>query len=130
MHASRALSACRYLHCGLWGLLLSDCGRKHMPNSHSPGCAQVGKAFIQQYYTVLHSRPKYLHRFYTNNSSLTIGEQDGPPSTTVTGQAVRSAPFPPFYSCMRAGLFVQCPPVPGRKPTNLRHHRRIFTICG
>ena len=51
-------------------------------------CLQVGKAFIQQFYTVLHSRPKYLHRFYTNNSSLTIGEQDGPPSTTVTGQQV------------------------------------------
>ena len=94
MHASRALSAWRKLHCGLRSSLLSGCGRKHMAKSRSRGCAQVGKAFIQQYYTVLHSRPKYLHRFYTNNSSLTIGEQDGPPSTTVTGQAVRSAPFP------------------------------------
>lgn len=69
-------------------------GREHIASSHLAGRAQVGKAFIQQYYTVLHSRPKYLHRFYTNNSSLTIGEQDGPPSTTVTGQSVRLPPLP------------------------------------
>ncbi len=102
-----------------------------MANSHLPGCTQVGKAFIQQYYTVLHSRPKYLHRFYTNNSSLTIGEQDGPPSTTVTGQAVRSGPSPLLLTGLtRAGLFGEGPPVPGRKPTNLRYLCRTFTICG
>ena len=32
---------------------------------------QVGSQFVQQYYTVLHTSPRYLHRFYTDASSMT-----------------------------------------------------------
>eukprot|EP00959_Pyramimonas_sp_CCMP1952_P067005 1399237-Pyramimonas_sp.AAC.2 len=42
------------------------------------------------YYTVLHSSPKFLHRFYTDASSLTLAEygSDGPVETVLT-QRVR-----------------------------------------
>jgi len=54
--------------------------------------AQVGSQFVQQFYTVLHSSPKYLHRFYTEESTLThadAGHDGGDPvEFTVFSQKV------------------------------------------
>lgn len=35
---------------------------------------QVGNAFVNQYYHVLHQSPQVVHRFYTNASKLTRAE--------------------------------------------------------
>ena len=35
-------------------------------------CVQVGTQFVNQYYTVMKSTPKYLHRFYTDVSTFTF----------------------------------------------------------
>ncbi|KAI8103253.1 hypothetical protein M9435_004592 [Picochlorum sp. BPE23] len=45
----------------------------HLENaSETPTPAQtVGNQFVSQYYTVLHSSPKHLYRFYSENSSMT-----------------------------------------------------------
>ena len=34
--------------------------------------SQVGSQFVNQYYTVMKSSPKYLHRFYNDNSTFTF----------------------------------------------------------
>jgi hypothetical protein len=39
--------------------------------SASTPAQTVGNQFVSQYYTVLHSSPKHLHRFYASNSTLT-----------------------------------------------------------
>lgn len=57
-------------------------------STHAPG-AQVGSQFVQQFYTVLHSSPKYLHRFYTNASTMTHADAErSPPEFTVQSQDV------------------------------------------
>ena len=35
---------------------------------------QVGNAFVNQYYNVLHQSPQVVHRFYTDASHLTRAE--------------------------------------------------------
>jgi hypothetical protein len=56
---------------------------------------QVGNQFVSQYYTVLHSSPKHLHRFYSDRSTLTYADviPEGDSITqnlkTATGQKVR-----------------------------------------
>ena len=35
---------------------------------------QVGNAFVNQYYNVLHQSPQVVHRFYTDSSHLTRAE--------------------------------------------------------
>ena len=53
-------------------------------------CVQVGSQFVQQFYTVLHTSPKYLHRFYTDASTLTHADagRDGGEPAEVHGQEV------------------------------------------
>ncbi|KAK9908269.1 hypothetical protein WJX75_005216 [Coccomyxa subellipsoidea] len=52
----------------------------------------VGSQFVQQYYTVLHSSPRYLHRFYTDLSSMTHcdGGYDGKPGRLFTVQTQKN----------------------------------------
>jgi len=52
----------------------------------------VGNSFVNQYYTVLHSSPKFLHRFYTDASSLTLAEygSDGPVETVLTQRGIHA----------------------------------------
>jgi hypothetical protein len=47
---------------------------------------QVGNAFVNQYYNVLHQSPLVVHRFYTDASRLTRAEAgtDGAVDTVVT----------------------------------------------
>lgn len=51
---------------------------------------QVGNAFVNQYYNVLHQSPQVVHRFYTDASRLTRAEAgaDGAVETVGT-QRVR-----------------------------------------
>ena len=63
--------------------------------TRAPG-AQVGSQFVQQFYTVLHSSPKYLHRFYTNASTMTHADAErSPPEFTVQTQDVSPGPLCP-----------------------------------
>ena len=59
--------ACSALHLGiLFGLKFQN---KHQ---RDPVVAwQVGSQFVAQYYSVLHKSPHYLHRFYTDQSTMT-----------------------------------------------------------
>lgn len=34
----------------------------------------MGNQFVTQYYTVLHKQPHFLHRFYTDHSTMTYSE--------------------------------------------------------
>lgn len=56
---------------------------------------QVGSQFVSQFYTVLHSSPNYLYRFYTDESTVTHadgGSETEPPSS-VTVATQRVCPF-------------------------------------
>ena len=61
------------------------------------GCLQVGSQFVNQYYTVMKSSPKYLHRFYNDNSTFTFVDpghsgSPSPYSFTARSQKVRLSP--------------------------------------
>ena len=58
-----------------------------------PCCAQVGSQFVQQYYTVLHSTPRYLHRFYTDVSMMSHNDAEGGQSFTVSSQKASRSPI-------------------------------------
>lgn len=45
---------------------------------------QVGHAFVQQYYLILHQSPALVHRFYKDISKLGRPEDDGTTSITTT----------------------------------------------
>ncbi|CAI5946103.1 unnamed protein product [Closterium sp. NIES-65] len=51
------------------------------PLSH---LSQVGKAFASQYYTVMHTQPHDVHKFYVDESKFTRAERLGIPGETVT----------------------------------------------
>lgn len=51
-----------------------------------PAAHVVGNSFVNQYYTVLHSSPYYLHRFYTDESTLTLAEAGNDFTETVQAQ--------------------------------------------
>lgn len=75
--------------------------------SHAPPISllslQVGNKFVTQYYTVLHSSPKHLHRFYSDSSTLTYADviPDGDSIIqnvkTATGQKVFTLISSPSY---------------------------------
>jgi hypothetical protein len=50
---------------------------------------QVGNQFVSQYYTVLHSSPKHLHRFYADHSTLTYA--DVIPESGAIAQSLKTA---------------------------------------
>lgn len=54
---------------------------------------QVGSQFVQQYYTVLHSTPRYLHRFYTDISTMSHNDAEGSQTFTVQSQKASRLPF-------------------------------------
>ncbi|BDA44794.1 probable ras GTPase-activating protein-binding protein 2 at N-terminal half [Coccomyxa sp. Obi] len=49
----------------------SNVASGHASGIYATPAHAVGSQFVQQYYTVLHSSPRYLHRFYTDLSSMT-----------------------------------------------------------
>ena len=58
---------------------------------------QVGNQFVNQFYTVMKSSPRYLHRFYTDESTFThvdpgLGGQAGQ-AFTVCNQKVSVKPW-------------------------------------
>ncbi len=50
-------------------------------NSTEASSQQIGKAFVVQYYRLLHEHPESLHRFYSSSSTLMHDD----PNKTVTG---------------------------------------------
>lgn len=68
---------------------------------------QVGSQFVQQYYTVLHSSPRYLHRFYTDLSTMTHsdGGYDGKPGRVFTVQNQKVCIFALSSNLLMKGKF-------------------------
>ncbi|KAG2316787.1 hypothetical protein Bca52824_019909 [Brassica carinata] len=58
--------------------------------SSSPGAEVVGRAFVEQYYHILHQSPGLVHRFYQDSSLLTRPDATGS-VTTVTTMQVRDS---------------------------------------
>ena len=57
--------------------------------SPGPGADTIGNSFVAQYYTVLHTSPNFLHRFYNDASSLTIaGVGHAVPETVRTQRGI------------------------------------------
>ena len=45
---------------------------------------QVGNAFVQQYYHILHQSPGLVHKFYHDSSKIGRPEEDGTMRVTTT----------------------------------------------
>ncbi|KAL0718291.1 hypothetical protein Bca4012_067613 [Brassica carinata] len=56
--------------------------------SSSPGAEVVGRAFVEQYYHILHQSPGLVHRFYQDSSLLTRPDATGSVTTVTTMQAI------------------------------------------
>ncbi|KAJ0248764.1 Nuclear transport factor 2 [Hirschfeldia incana] len=56
--------------------------------SPSPGAEVVGRAFVEQYYHILHQSPGLVHRFYQDSSLLTRPDATGAVTTVTTMQAI------------------------------------------
>ncbi|KAL1215116.1 Nuclear transport factor 2 [Cardamine amara subsp. amara] len=56
--------------------------------SSSPGAEVVGRAFVEQYYHILHQSPGLVHRFYQDSSLLTRPGVTGLVTTVTTMQAI------------------------------------------
>ncbi|KAJ0236322.1 Nuclear transport factor 2 [Hirschfeldia incana] len=56
--------------------------------STSPGAEVVGRAFVEQYYHILHQSPGLVHRFYQDSSLLTRPDATGSVTTVTTMQAI------------------------------------------
>ncbi|XP_019093232.1 PREDICTED: ras GTPase-activating protein-binding protein 2-like isoform X2 [Camelina sativa] len=54
----------------------------------SPGAEVVGRAFVEQYYHILHQSPGLVHRFYQDSSLLTRPDVNGAVTTVTTMQAI------------------------------------------
>lgn len=68
--------------------------------------AQVGNQFVTQYYTVLHKQPHFLHRFYTDDSTMTYSEPGSTEALVFNSQKVgggqRSHPASDNCRCARS----------------------------
>ncbi|CAN7125694.1 unnamed protein product [Brassica rapa subsp. narinosa] len=60
----------------------------HQEASTSPGAEVVGRAFVEQYYHILHQSPGLVHRFYQDSSLLTRPDVTGSVTTVTTMQAI------------------------------------------
>ena len=69
-----------------------------MPDSGALLLPQVGSQFVQQYYTVLSNTPRYLHRFYTDISTMSHNDVETGVFFTVASQKVFSLSAPHFTS--------------------------------
>lgn len=54
---------------------------------------QVGNQFVTQYYTVLHKQPHFLHRFYTDDSTMTYSEAGSTEALVFNSQKVGGGPL-------------------------------------
>jgi len=61
----------------------------------------VGNQFVTQYYTVLHKQPHFLHRFYTDHSTMTYSEPGSTEALLFNTQKV-SEHASPHACCMHA----------------------------
>jgi len=54
------------------------------PRAPTPAAEVVGNSFVNQFYTILHSSPSVLYRFYTNDSTLIVSGEHGGASDAPT----------------------------------------------
>ena len=54
------------------------------PRAPTPAAEIVGNSFVNQFYTILHSSPAVLYRFYTNDSTLIVSGEHGAASDAPT----------------------------------------------
>lgn len=54
------------------------------PRAPTPAAEVVGNSFVNQFYTILHSSPAVLYRFYTNDSTLIVSGEHGSASDAPT----------------------------------------------
>ncbi|KAH0940210.1 hypothetical protein HID58_007671, partial [Brassica napus] len=69
-------------------LSISQITMAHQEASTSPGAEVVGRAFVEQYYHILHQSPGLVHRFYQDSSLLTRPDVTGSVTTVTTMQAI------------------------------------------
>jgi Nuclear transport factor 2 (NTF2) domain len=60
---------------------------------------QVGNQFVTQYYTVLHKQPHFLHRFYTDDSTMTYSEPGSTEALVFNSQKVGSSSVAHAQAC-------------------------------
>ena len=54
------------------------------PRAPTPAAEVVGNSFVNQFYTILHSSPPVLYRFYTTDSTLIVSGEHGGASDAPT----------------------------------------------
>ena len=54
------------------------------PRAPTPAAEVVGNSFVNQFYTILHTSPAVLYRFYTNDSTLIVSGEHGAASDAPT----------------------------------------------
>ena len=64
------------------------------PRAPTPAAEVVGNSFVNQFYTILHTSPAVLYRFYTNDSTLIVrgehGEESDAPTTYRTQRDIHN----------------------------------------
>lgn len=66
----------------------------------TPQC--VGREFVRQYYTLLAEAPKYVHRFYSNESIFVHGTEDEIIGQTAIQSKIRDLSFEECRTRIRA----------------------------
>ncbi|KAK8923640.1 hypothetical protein KSP39_PZI019229 [Platanthera zijinensis] len=74
------------------------------PAGSATPSAQVGNAFVQQFFLILHQSPELVHRFYQENSKLGRPEAKGEMSTISTLQAINEKILSMDYTDYRAQI--------------------------
>lgn len=54
------------------------------PSSGTPPAEHVGNAFVEQYYSLLHSNPEVVYKFYQDSSVISRPEPDGVMNSVTT----------------------------------------------
>ena len=85
-------------------LLAGTSGIATAVSAGAPAPNVIGNSFVTQFYTVLHSSPAYLYRFYMNDSTLTIaGVGHEPPTTVKTQRGIHAKVMSLGYEAQKAG---------------------------
>jgi Nuclear transport factor 2 (NTF2) domain len=80
---------------------------------------QVGNQFVTQYYTVLHKQPHFLHRFYTDDSTMTYSEAGSTEALVFNSQKVGGGPL----------AYAWALPVACRMPCLNRRTYFLYPLC-
>lgn len=95
--------------------------------------SQVGSQFVNQYYTVMKSSPKYLHRFYNDNSTFTFvdpGQTGSPAPYTFTARSQKARTLLRGSACR--SLSITATPGPDSPPLDVSRlllHSMLSRAC-